>query len=161
LDTYPVPVVCILVHRKNEHGVDQLLLQKRVKTREQVDYYGLWELPQGKVERGELILDAITRELSEETALEAVGLSPVHCRQTTTILDSRIDVFCPTLCVLDIEHGYVGFGLITRTLGEVHATAEAQDHRWVTKGEASSLISAGTVFPLNVPIIQEFFSIGD
>jgi len=39
---------------------------------------GGWELPGGRLDRGEATVDGLARELREETALEPVVVAPVH-----------------------------------------------------------------------------------
>lgn len=45
---------------------DDLLLIRRGRS----PYEGMWALPGGRVERGETIVEAVVRELAEETGLE-------------------------------------------------------------------------------------------
>lgn len=47
---------------------DRLLLVKR----ERAPQAGVWSVPGGKVEHGELLMEAVLRELHEETGLEGV-----------------------------------------------------------------------------------------
>ena len=139
----------------------KILLQRRTKNRERVDYFGLWELPQGKIRAGEYLFDAAKRELKEEAGLEILEISGAHDHQHMKILSSSIDVVKTSLCVIDNEHNYFAFPLVVRILGSPLPTHEASEHIWVSKGEVTNLINSNLVFPLNVPIILDYFGEGE
>ena len=58
-----IPSVAVVVHNHN----GELLLQKK--------HDGTWSLPAGAIEPGESSEEAVRRELSEETGLEAVSVT--------------------------------------------------------------------------------------
>ena len=77
-------VVCLL-----EDG-DKILLQDRVKT----DWHG-YALPGGHVEKDESFLDAVKREMKEETGLEIRNPRLVGLKQFP--IDNGIFNFCQNL----------------------------------------------------------------
>jgi len=153
------PVVCVLVMMTDADGCNRILVQKRTKKQLPVDYYGYWELPQGKVRSGETIFQAAIRETKEETGLLGVELHHTHHIEEKTILGSRLEIFEPTICVIDLDHNYLGVGVILRTIGEIRETSEASDHRWIDEQNALELIDRKVVFPLNIPMLLRFFAL--
>lgn len=94
---------------------------------------GLWEFPGGKVEPGELITDALRRELLEELAIEVVDAEPL----------------------IEVEHDYgdkavlLDVWLVTAFRGEPDGR-EGQPWQWIARDELESL-----PFPVaNIPIIE-------
>ena len=81
-------VICILGVRGTPEG-RRLLLQRRHKVNEDTPYDGYIELPQGKVEAGESLVDAARRELREEAKLELLPSSSAQ-RADSSHLPLRI-----------------------------------------------------------------------
>jgi len=75
---------------KNQHG--QIFITKRHKESHQG---GLWEFPGGKVENNETVLEALKRELFEETGITLIQASPLirihHDYDDKSVL---LDVWC-------------------------------------------------------------------
>ena len=108
-ETVELTVLC-LIH----HG-DRLLLQNRRKK----DWNG-WTLPGGHIEKGESIVDAVVREMQEETGLT---------------------IHSPKLCGIKqfpIENGrYLVFLFRTESFsGEVRSSDEGE-MRWISRSELS------------------------
>lgn len=94
---------------------------------------GLWEFPGGKVEVGELITDALRRELHEELAIEVLDAEPL----------------------IEVEHDYgdkhvlLDVWRVTAYRGEPEGR-EGQRWRWVERGLLETL-----EFPAaNIAIIE-------
>ncbi len=94
---------------------------------------GLWEFPGGKVESGELITDALRRELHEELAIDVIDAEPL----------------------IEVEHDYgdkevlLDVWLVKTFRGEPEGR-EGQLWRWVARSELESL-----EFPAaNIAIIE-------
>lgn len=157
---YSRPVVCLLIEKIDINQKKSILLQRRLKSNlmpSEVDYFGLWELPQGKIPSKETISSAAKRKLKDETSLNLVGLDTRHQLSTISVLESTLESFKPTLCVFDLEHDYLGMGIVLSASGTPEDTVRGQGHKWFTWQQICELIMNNQVFPLNIPIIQEYF----
>lgn len=111
---YPEPTVGALIFNEN----DQLLIVKTHK------WHGNYTIPGGHVELGEKLLEALEREIREETGLTL----------------TRADFLCYQEFVYDEcfweEKHFVFFDFVCRVLpGEVHLNDEAEDYVWVDLDE--------------------------
>ncbi|MDY0190595.1 MAG: NUDIX hydrolase [Desulfuromonas sp.] len=154
-EVFALPVVSIIATH-SEHQ-DKILLQRRIKKTPQKRFYGLWELPQGKIRSGESIFSAARRELHEETGLQALALAPQH-RCTTTDNSDNLEVFHPLNCVFDLSCQCIGLAVIVTTAGTPADSSEAADHRWLTQQQITELIAKEQIFPLNIPMIKQYFN---
>jgi 8-oxo-dGTP diphosphatase len=101
---------------------DRLLLVRRGRGAAQ----GRWSLPGGRVEAGELLAEAVVRELSEETGVEGV------CGPLVGLVERLTD---------DGPHQVVVVHEVT-TLGWVDPVAgdDAAEARWVPLADISDLL---------------------
>jgi len=154
-ETFALPVVSIIATHSEQR--DKILLQRRIKKMPQNRFYGLWELPQGKIRSGESIFSAAQRELEEETGLQALCLAPQH-GYTKTDNGGSVEVFKPLNCVFALSCQCIGLAVVINTSGTPRDSAEAADHRWLDQQQIAELIDKELVFPLNIPMIQQYFS---
>jgi 8-oxo-dGTP pyrophosphatase MutT (NUDIX family) len=151
-------VICILGVRGTPEG-RRLLLQRRHKVNEDTPYDGYIELPQGKVDAGESLVDAARRELREESRLDL--LSPVLGAESrfASPPTSDLRISHPLICVADRLQNHVGIGIVVSVSGTPSQTREADNQRWYSDLEVRRLLTSERIFPLNRPMLIEYLRI--
>lgn len=152
------PVVCVLAVRLDDQGNPLILLQRRQKIFDDTPFKGYWEMPQGRVDKNETISDAAKRELWEETGLEirrflrgGESAFPYIDRSKSILTFSN-----PLICVVDSASNFFAICVVVETGGNPQRTPEARNHRWCDSTTIRSMIEAGRIFPLNLPMLTEF-----
>lgn len=100
--------------------------------------HGGWVFPGGQVESGENLMDALTREIQEESGIHAAVSHLIGVYSNTGIHkwhDGVTDV--PTKLLLEFACSPLG--------GELQTSEETTACRWVAKDEALALITAPAV----------------
>ena len=98
-------------------------------------HHGGWVFPGGQVEVGENLMDALSREIKEESGIDAVVSHLIGVYSNTGIhkwYDGVTDV--PTKLMLDHVCKPVG--------GELAISDETSDSRWVAKDEVLEMVKA-------------------
>jgi 8-oxo-dGTP pyrophosphatase MutT (NUDIX family) len=149
------PIISLIVVRERD-GKLEVLLQRRHKSNDDTPYDGYLELPQGKIEAGENLTDAASRELSEETGLTLdqvlIGSEiPVPTEGTSDLFIAH-----PLLCVADRCQNHLGIAFVVRARGQTKATREASHHSWHSLDHLRTVLEQERVFPLNRPMIAAF-----
>ncbi len=92
----------------------------------------VWDLPGGQVEPGELLHEALTRELDEELGIAVAG-SPdlLFVQEGERVIDGLRQYAWRTF-----------FYRVTEFAGEPRAQGEVLDHRWMTDAEALAELTA-------------------
>lgn len=123
-----IHVVVAVIEDSSEH----FLISKRLKGQHLA---GFWEFPGGKVDSGESVKDALSRELKEELGIEVKGASFV----------TKIEYDYPEKSViLHVFH-------VVEFEGQAHG-CEGQEVRWVLKSDLSDFEFP----PANEPILRHF-----
>lgn len=136
----------------------RVLFQRREKAIDDTPYNGRFELPQGKVNRNESLEQAARRELLEETNLSLHGLlsGQESSYSERTWPTSHLLVSRPLICVVDTVQNHLGIAVVAAVQGAAGNTPEATQHQWLTFAEIAILLKEDLIFPLNVPMIEEF-----
>jgi len=103
---------------------DQVLLIQRGRA----PLKGHWSIPGGKVERGERLEDALTREIEEETGIKAKILGLIGVFEALPEAEDA-----PHYVMVDYAAEYVS--------GEVHAGDDAMDAEFLSVPEALSRVA--------------------
>lgn len=125
---WPTHIVAVSGIVENEQG--QILL---VKT-----YHGGWVCPGGQVEIGENLVDALIREINEESGIDVI-VSQLYGVVSNTGVHKWYDgvTTVPTKVMLDFICKPVG--------GQLRTSDETSDCRWVAKDEVLDLITAPAI----------------
>jgi 8-oxo-dGTP diphosphatase len=87
----------------------------------------VWDLPGGRVEAGEMVQEALRRELAEETQLELRGVPEFIFIQEGERLESGIR-----------QYAWRSFFFVVEADGDPVASHEVLDVRWMTRAEIES-----------------------
>ena len=124
----PDLVACWLF-RLTADGAPEILLIRRAPDRM---YPGLWQCVTGKLEKGERILDAALREVSEETGLGTTDLEAVFETDVVNWFhEAAVDgLMCEAV-----------FAARVRYDATVVLSHEHDDHRWLAPDGAKALVT--------------------
>lgn len=157
----PKAVVSAILE-KTEGGVRYVFLQTRWKPVSSSTYSGLLEIPAGGIDGYENVVEALKREVREETGLEVVRLNGETGQVEENIPGSKAMIFRPFVCqqMLSSDKGlpWVGFVFRCEVTGVIKInTDEAKDPRWVTIGELKKLLEKPSIFfPLQYPVLKYY-----
>ena len=115
----PIQKVRGIVYRVNDGLVEYLLLQR---------HSGTWQFPQGKVEPEEDSIDALLREIGEETGLPILSVSDTADRSVYT--DKRSNRIALESYAVEVPMGEVA------VIGDEH-----QDMEWVKPSEVPDYLA--------------------
>ena len=114
-------IVAVSALIKNRKG-DRFLIIKRC--RDEIAYPGKWAFPGGKVEKGQTILEALKREISEEVGLDIEDYKRFLKDYTFVRPDG---------------HNVVGLCfLVLAKSDDVKLSGDFEDSRWISPEELSS-----------------------
>jgi 8-oxo-dGTP diphosphatase len=94
---------------------DQVLILTRSKKERKDRHSHGWDFPGGGLETGELIMDALAREVKEETGLSVKVISPAY------IYDE----------LMDEKHLVIMKFACCNPVGDIKLSPEHDDYRWV------------------------------
>jgi ADP-ribose pyrophosphatase/8-oxo-dGTP diphosphatase len=157
------PIVSAIIE-KEENNTKYIFLQTRWKPKTSPDYSGLLEIPAGGIEGYEDVIDAIKREVKEETGLDIIQIKGNYEEKIEeNIKGNKVKIFKPFLCqqMLSSTGGLPWVGFVFRC--EVQGTvtidlSEAKDPIWVTISELKELLSNSPekFFPLQYPVLKYY-----
>lgn len=126
--TMPTHIVAVGGIVKNDNN--EILLVKTI--------HGGWVFPGGQVEVGENLIDALYREVYEESGIDIVVVNLIGIYSNTGMYkwhDGKTDV--PTKVMMDFICQPIG--------GELATSEETTDSRWVAKDEVLDMVTAPAI----------------
>lgn len=114
------------------HDRRTFLLQHRIKRGDL--YEGFWELPGGRVQVGESLLDCLRREVQEEAGLSVTEFLGQQPERIVDRLGGTARLVRPLVTVEVEEHSIFGhyFACVAEPGAVPRASAESDRHRWIT-----------------------------
>ena len=130
-------------------------MQIRDNPEEHDELNGLLELPQGRIRKKESILECAERELREETGMK--NFKPITKMKKLNYkkesLESAVAAF-----VSDIGlKSYLAVCLVGTAQGTPQASDESKSPSWYRREEVEKFIDEGKIFPLNVPMLLNYY----
>jgi len=152
------PTVLSMIVERQINGETHILLQKRKKRYEETEWYGCWELPQGKLERNVSAELAVSSELKQETQLDLVAVSDFRGQ-----VDSDRDVFVESgspIIFVRTRGGldFLGIAVVVSARGDARSTDISREHTWFPVSGLPDVIAGQRVFPLNRRMIEEYLA---
>ncbi len=143
-DQMALPYVSAIIERENQ-GKTEVLIQTRWKPGR--EYHNTIEIPAGVLDKGfESVLDAVKREVKEETGLEVIEIVNLDKTDVHSPNDDASFAFRPFACTQQLKGGlpWVGFTFVCKVKnGETrHQEDETRDIRWVEKSELKKMIES-------------------
>ena len=150
-----IDIVVSIIVEKNYKNRKSILLQKRKYLFTEPQYYDVWELPQGKIEKNETIIQSAKRELYEETSMKLV--ENIFSNNTIKVNDitlERQDILTTVFSKGGIN--YLGICIIVKAEGNPKSKIQNMEHKWIDVNCLPEIIKEGNVFPLNIPMLQKY-----
>lgn len=149
----PTAIGVILV--REVAGRLYVLIQKRIRSEEDPTH-GMWEVPQGKIDRTRGLVLSAEKETQDESCLTLIGMHqearlPQRCFNDSFIASSFRPFWCTEVLGTTPQLALFVIGECRGTPG---ATKEATNHRWVTSQELKALLDEGLVFSMNHDVLR-------
>ncbi|HEV7743389.1 MAG TPA: nucleoside 2-deoxyribosyltransferase [Pyrinomonadaceae bacterium] len=153
---FKVPVICPIIERHHLGSV-QILIQERVKESDK-EYYGVIEIPGGKILKNETIAEALKREVKEECGLDVVASESLSRENSYTLHKSKASLFEPFAVAEETgDHPFIGIFVVCRVVGgELRATSEGINQRWVSASELDDLLANKAILPIIAPGLTKY-----
>lgn len=153
---FKVPVICPIIERRN-HGSVEILIQERVKDSDK-KYFGVIEIPGGKILKNETIADALSREVKEECGLDVIPIGPLSGQNSYNLFQSKADLFEPFAVTEETgDHSFIGIFAVCRVVGgELRPTSEGRNQRWISIGELDHLLNTEAILPVIAPGLTKY-----
>jgi len=149
---------------KEENQERLIYIQTRWKPDTSPTYSGLLEIPAGGIDGYENVIEALRREVKEETGLEVTDISNGFVGNIEeNIVGSKAIIFQPFLCqqMLSSDRGlpWIGFVFRCKVEGVVKVNPdEAKEPQWISMSKLKKLLDEKpqSFFPLQYPVLKYY-----
>jgi 8-oxo-dGTP pyrophosphatase MutT (NUDIX family) len=150
--------VSAIIERYHD-GELEVLLQTRWKPEDTL-YSGLLEIPGGRIQLGEDVQTALSREIKEETGLRIEELRPsVDIRRRGKHGETSL-TFVPFCGEQFLGSHFIGFVFICRATGKLlqKGVYDGKDARWIKLSELKKLLSERPqdIFPYHLSALTYY-----
>jgi 8-oxo-dGTP pyrophosphatase MutT (NUDIX family) len=154
---YATAAVGAIIERKGESELE-VLLQTRWKEGDK--YHGFIEIPAGRLEAGEDIIDGLKREVWEETGLKITKIKPeINMRNKNKYGDVG-HTFVPFCGTSYSGFPVVGFIFVCEAEGELFKKGidDAKEPRWVKFSELRKIVEnePDSIMPCYIPTLTYY-----
>ncbi|MCL2203826.1 MAG: NUDIX domain-containing protein [Defluviitaleaceae bacterium] len=143
-----------VIIEKTENGVKYVLIQRRIVKQERyLGENGSYEFPGGCIEMGETIIDAIKREVLEETGLT---VTKIRGTENYSHCDGDIETVVPFTAYQKVgnwmgpngeQYKSVGFHFVCEAEGELLEKGDDSDSiQWVTLAKLQAILDMPGMF---------------
>lgn len=155
-NVFKIPVVCPIIERRNDQNSIEVLIQTRTNPKDQ-KYYGVIEIPGGKIRSSETITDALKREVKEECGLDVEPIVQQSNYQYK-IQGSAANIFEVFTIADEVgDHSYIGLFIRCHvTGGTLRPTIEGIDQKWASINLLEKLLHEKRVLPINAPGLLKY-----
>jgi 8-oxo-dGTP pyrophosphatase MutT (NUDIX family) len=161
----PIPVVSAIIERQRE-GLYEVLIQTRWKPTRDPVYSGLTEIPAGWIGPRENVIDALKREVLEETGLHISAVWPEQNPELDHRSHDDVVGFTPFCCNQQLSGGLPWISLVficqtSDTTPPREQPEETRDPRWIPLSELQHLLHFSTdqFFPLHVGALYKYLDL--
>lgn len=133
-----------IIERDGPNGTE-ILIQKRVKSNEKESPF---ELPGGRLEEFESLIEGLKREVREETGLDIVRINGEEMRMETNSMDSNVEVMKPFAIYQTMKGPVDSLGAYFRCQASGDLLKEGdgtQDIKWILVDELHLLLERGSI----------------
>jgi 8-oxo-dGTP pyrophosphatase MutT (NUDIX family) len=133
--------VSAIIERFSERSWE-VLLQTRWKPDEDAKHSGLLEIPGGRIELGEDVIEALKREVKEECGLIIKSIKPTKETKAKGKFGEISLAFVPFCGERFMGSNYVGFVFVCSARGKLRRKGliDGKEPRWVSFAELKSLV---------------------
>ncbi len=158
MEKFSIPGVGAIIE-KNINGILHILIQKRCKSINDVDY-GLFEIPAGKIREYENIFTCLRREVFEETGLSLDYIEGENRTEVYSDNEYKVINYEPFSCSRNIGSKYpimVSDFICKAGEGNLKESNESKELQWISLKDLELLMeNERHLYPMHVSTLRKY-----